>query len=129
MEIFKAQGTDDTPDVVLDPNTGHFKLTGKSFSEDVAGFFEPILDWLEKYAKSPAEKTIVELKLIYFNSASSKLLLDILLKLEEMVTTGHDVLVKWHYAEDDEDMQDAGEEYADIVEVEFEHISYELPLR
>lgn len=129
MEILKEQGTDDTPDVVLDPNTGHFKFTGKSFSEDVAGFFEPILDWLALYAKSPAEKTVVELKLVYFNSASSKLLLDILLKLEDMVSAGHDVLVKWHYAEDDEDMQDAGEEYQDIVDVEFEHISYELPLR
>ena len=129
MDIFKAQGTDDTPEVVLDPTTGKFKITGKSFSEDVAGFFEPILDWLEGYAKTPAQKTEVELKLVYFNSASSKLLLDILLKLEEMVSNGHDVLVKWHYAEDDEDMQDAGEEYADIVDVPFEHISYELPMR
>lgn len=129
MEIFKAQGTDDTPEVVLDPSTGHFKITGKSFSEDVAGFFEPILDWLVVYAQSPSKKTLVELKLVYFNSASSKLLLDILLKLEEMVNAGNEVLVKWYYAEDDEDMQDAGQEYADIVEVEFEHISYELPLR
>ncbi|MEN9443511.1 MAG: hypothetical protein RIS47_401 [Bacteroidota bacterium] len=129
MEIFKAQGTDDTPEVVLDPNSGKFKITGKSFSEDVAGFFEPILDWLDLYAKHPNKKTEVELKLVYFNSASSKLLLDILLKLEEMVSAGFEVLVKWHYAEDDEDMQDAGEEYADIVEVPFEHISYELPMR
>lgn len=129
MDIFKAQATDDTPEVVLDPSTGIFKFTGKSFSEDVAGFFEPILDWLDEYSKSPSAKTEVELKLVYFNSASSKLLLDILLKLEDMVNNNNDVLVQWHYAEDDEDMQDAGEEYADIVDVPFEHISYELPMR
>ena len=61
-----------------------------------------------------------------FNTASSKLLLDILMILEEMKDNGHDVLIKWHYPEEDEDMEEAGEEYADIVEVPFEQVSYTI---
>ena len=32
------------------------------------------------------------------------MLLDILLKLEEMYESGKEVLVRWHFPEDDEDM-------------------------
>ncbi|MBR2886883.1 MAG: SiaC family regulatory phosphoprotein, partial [Bacteroidales bacterium] len=76
--------------------------------------------------QNPLEKTVFNFKLEYFNTASSKLLLDVLLKLEDMYDAGHDVLVKWHYPDDDEDMEEAGEEYADIVEVPFEQVSYSI---
>jgi hypothetical protein len=56
----------------------------------------------------------------YFNTASSKLLLDILIALETMYENGKDIVVHWFYDEDDEDMLEAGEEYADIVDVPFE---------
>jgi tRNA(Phe) wybutosine-synthesizing methylase Tyw3 len=46
------------------------------------------------------------------------------MKLEDLTKKGSEVLVKWHYPEDDEDMQEAGNEYADIVEVPFEQIPY-----
>ena len=46
------------------------------------------------------------------------------MKLEEMHEDGNEVLIKWFYPEDDEDMEEAGEEYADIVDVPFESISY-----
>ena len=51
------------------------------------------------------------------------MLLDVLMKLEELHQNGKDVLVKWHYPEDDEDMKEAGEEYADIVDIPFEQIA------
>ena len=35
---------------------------------------------------------------------------------------GHAVVIRWHYHEDEEDMREAGEEYADIVEIPFEYI-------
>jgi len=50
--------------------------------------------------------------------------MDILMMLEEMHEDGHEVLAKWHYPSDDEDMEEAGQEYAEIVEIPFEHIAY-----
>ncbi len=126
MQVIKIKGTDDTPNVLLDRDNEIFEISGRSLPEDVAAFYEPILDWLDAYADSPLEKTVFNFKLEYFNTASSKLLLDILLKLEDMCDEGKDVLVKWHYPDDDEDMEEAGEEYADIVEVPFEQVAYSL---
>ena len=126
MEVIKIVETDDTPSVTLDVANEIFEISGRSLPEDVAVFYEPILDWIDRYSEEATGKTIFNFKLVYFNTASSKMILDILLKLEEMHEAGKDVLVRWHYPEDDEDMEEAGEEYSDIVDVPFEQISYSL---
>jgi hypothetical protein len=124
METIKIAGTEDTPKVILDPENNAFEISGRSLPEDVASFYNPVLNWLEEYIENPKDKTEFNFKLVYFNTASSKLLLDILMKLESLHEKGNEVLVKWHYPEDDEDMEEAGEEYSDIVDVPFEQISY-----
>lgn len=126
MQAIKIKGSDDTPNVILDKDNGIFEISGRSLPEDVAAFYEPILEWLEDYAENPLDKTVFNFKLEYFNTASSKLLLDVLLKLEDMFDDGKEIMVRWHYPDDDEDMEEAGEEYADIVEVPFEQVSYTI---
>ncbi|MDP4186682.1 MAG: DUF1987 domain-containing protein [Bacteroidota bacterium] len=124
MDIIKIAGTEDTPNVVLDAGNDIFEISGRSLPEDVTLFYDPILNWLDEYTKHPNPVTTFNFKLEYFNTASSKLLLDVLMKLEVMKQNGNEVLVKWHYPDDDEDMKEAGEEYADIVDVPFEQIEY-----
>jgi hypothetical protein len=124
METIKIQGTEDTPKIMLDADNDFFEISGRSLPEDVSAFYEPVLNWLNEYAENPNSKTVFNFKLTYFNTASSKLLLDILMKLEEMHEKGQEVLIKWHYPEDDEDMAEAGEEYSDIVDVPFEQVPY-----
>ncbi|NBC83101.1 MAG: DUF1987 domain-containing protein [Bacteroidetes bacterium] len=124
MEAIKIQGTEDTPKIILDADNDFFEISGRSLPEDVTSFYEPVINWLDEYAESPKDKTVFNFKLVYFNTASSKLLLDILMKLEEIHENGNDVLIRWHYPEEDEDMQEAGEEYADIVDVPFEQVGY-----
>ena len=124
METIKIQGTEDTPKVILDKEKETMEISGRSLPEDVASFYDPILNWLDEYASAPNKKTIFNFKLVYFNTASSKMLLDILMSLEDIATNGSDVQINWYYPEDDEDMEEAGEEYSDIVDVPFEQVSY-----
>lgn len=119
MEALRIQATDETPSVILDPAQNVFEFTGKSLPEDVTSFYGPVLSWLDEYDKSPRPKTVVDFKLNYFNTASSKLILDILFKLENIHQSGTEILIRWHYEEEDEDMKEAGEEYCDLVEVPF----------
>lgn len=124
MEAIKIQGTEDTPKIILDADSDFFEISGRSLPEDVTSFYEPVINWLDEYAENPNDKTVFNFKLVYFNTASSKLILDILMKLEEIHENGNEILIKWHFPEDDEDMEEAGEEYADIVDVPFEQVSY-----
>ncbi|MFW6224205.1 MAG: DUF1987 domain-containing protein, partial [Bacteroidota bacterium] len=81
MDVIKIKGTEDTPTIILDTEREIYEISGRSLPEDVAVFYDPVLNWLDEYAESPNEKTEFTFKLTYFNTASSKLLLDILLKL------------------------------------------------
>ena len=125
METLRLEQTDDSPQVILDQEGNQFELSGKSLPEDVIDFYQPLLSWMGKYRESPNAKTEFNIKLIYFNTASSKLILDILMILEEMAEEGHEVLVRWHSMQSDEDMQEAGKEYEEMIDVPFEHSSYE----
>ena len=124
MEIYKIESTEDSPHIVLDRESNILKISGRSLPEDVNTFYEPMISWIEEYAKDPLDVTVFNFKLTYFNTASSKIILDILTQFEEMIEEGHEVMVRWHYPEEDEDMMEAGEEYSEMVDVPFEMVSY-----
>lgn len=125
METLRIEQTDDSPQVILDQEDNQFELSGKSLPEDAVEFYKPILDWLNAYRQEPLPLTLFNLKLLYFNTASSKLIMDILLIFEEMILESHEVVVRWHSLKSDEDMQEAGKEFDEMIEVPFEHITYE----
>lgn len=125
METLRLEQTDDSPFVMLDKENYRFEISGKSLPEDVVDFYQPVLDWLNSYRSEPNSNTEFSFKLIYFNTASSKLILDILMTFEEMVEEGHNVLIKWLSLKSDEDMQEAGKEYEEMVDVPFEHVTYD----
>lgn len=124
MDSLIIKEMDDSPQVSFSHQNGKLEISGKSLPEDVSAFYRPIIDWLNNYAQKPQPETELTFKLTYFNTASSKLILDILTVLEKMKEDGKNVLVNWYYPEYDEDMRDAGVEYSEMVDVPFKHFSY-----
>jgi hypothetical protein len=124
MEPLDIQGTNDTPKVILDVENDIFEISGRSLPEDVVSFYQPVLEWLEEYKANPLDYTEFVFRYIYFNTATSKLIQDILFKLEELFEADHNVQVMWFYEEDDEDMLDSGEEFMENTDVPFELIGY-----
>ncbi len=120
MDKISIEGTEDTPMVTLDKGGNLFEISGRSLPEDAAAFYAPILSWLESYASDPLGETKFNVKLEYFNTASSKLILDVLTKLEDI----DNVTVNWYFHDDDEDMEEAGEEFSELIDVEFELIPF-----
>ncbi|MDF9799809.1 hypothetical protein OKW21_005072 [Catalinimonas alkaloidigena] len=120
MEILNLEGTEDTPKIILDKANGIFEISGRSLPEDSAEFYQPVLDWLETYAAEPNPSSEFVFKLEYFNTASSKLILDVLSKLEDI----SGAKIHWYFHEDDEDMEEAGQEFSELVEVDFEFSTY-----
>ncbi len=100
-----------TPAVTLNVTDQVFEIKGRSMPEDATEFYEPIIMWLREYSKNPVKGIDLSVKLDYFNTTSSKMILEIF-KIMESVE-GHKIL--WHYFEDDEDMQDAGEDFQYII--------------
>lgn len=125
MDVLNIAGTSETPAVMFNGNSGTFELSGKSLPEDVKEFYNPILKWLSQYCATPQPKTVLKMRMDYFNTASSKMILEVFEILNDLHSKGNSVVIEWNYHEDDEDMQDAGSDYADMLEMPFEMKSYQ----
>jgi len=114
------EGTNKTPLVNFSLQTGVLELGGKSIPENSFGFYQPLLNWIDEYSQNPQTKTDVKITLEYFNTSSSKCLLDIFRKLSALHQTGKsNVEVFWYYEEEDEDMMEAGQDYESLVDLKF----------
>ncbi len=122
MESIYIESTPKTPLVRFDEEKGVVEIKGRSIPENSIEFYKPLVDWLDIYAKSPLVKTIVNVQLEYFNTSSSKCILDVFKKLEGIHKSNHEVVINWYYEEDDEDMLEAGEDYESIIRVPFKMI-------
>jgi hypothetical protein len=118
METMNFEPTTKSPEIVFNSD-GNLKLSGRSIPEDAKTFYIPAMEWVKEYAKNPAINTRMEVRLEYFNTSSSKCILDIFKVLEGMFKAGRNVEIVWYYEEDDEDMLEAGEDYESIVRVPF----------
>ncbi len=122
MEPISIEGTAKTPTVKFDSQSGVMEIKGRSIPENSIEFYKPLVDWLDEYAKSPKDLTQVNIQLEYFNTSSSKCILDVFKKLENIHKGKSEVIINWYYEEDDEDMLEAGEDYESIIRVPFKMI-------
>ncbi len=109
----------ETPEIILDKRSNTFRFTGKSLPENPLTFYHPVLNWIDQYSFEPNPLTKVDFQMMYFNTSSSKIILDILKRFEVIKKSGHKVEINWIFREDDEDMQEAGEIYSERVDVKF----------
>ena len=119
--------TSSSPKVILDADKKEFEISGESRPSDVAGFYGEILTWLDNFNNHLSRQNIgselfvFNLNFEYFNSSSAKYILDLCKNLAKIRSSGHNVLVKWHYKEDDDDMLEAGKEMSRIAKLKFDY--------
>lgn len=125
MENLQLEGSAKTPQVNFDSQNGKLMLKGRSIPENSIEFYKPLNDWIDSYALEPIEVTTIDIKLEYFNTSSSKCILDLFKKLEKINGAKTEVSVNWYFEEDDEDMEEAGEDYQAIIKLPFKMIEVE----
>ena len=120
MNDFKINAGTKTPHLHSDFQAGTIEMKGKSIPENAVEFYRPVFEWLDAYIQQPRPETHVTVQLEYFNTSSSKCLLDIFRKLESLHTSGKSlVTIHWLYEAEDEDMMEAGDDYQTIVKIPF----------
>lgn len=100
-----------TPYVSFNLDSGLFEMRGSLLPTNSFGFFDAVFSLVDDYLKKPASKTEIKIELDYFNTSSSKLLLQFFMKFEILVAKGDEVYLHWRYETDDHDMLDAGKTY------------------
>jgi hypothetical protein len=128
MNKFYLEETEFTPEISFDIDARKFNFKGVSRPEDVFKFYHPAIDWLKEleqniYSHSDAKYNIptinIEFHLTYFNSASSKMLLQILESFKRIQDEGIEIKIDWYYDENDEQMFDDGTDLSESVGIPF----------
>lgn len=111
LNIKGEKGTYITPTINFSADTGICEIIGESFLEETSKFYSPIVDWIKSFITTTNKEIIFSIKLTYFNTSTSKWILNILNTLKNHEIKGGKVTVNWYYYEDDIDMQDDIEDY------------------
>lgn len=115
----------DTPSVILDKDNNQFELAGRSLPEDANEFYAPILDWAKYYIQRPNPITELDVKLDYYNSASARQILDLIIEFTQVIEHNAVLRINWYYETEDELMKEAGEELSNLAGQSFKFIEVE----
>jgi len=110
MEDLFIKGTESVPLVSFKIN-GEIKLEGRALVEDAFKFFQPLITWAKEFN---GDEVNIEINLEYFNTSVSKQLLD-LFRTFDGNPNNRVINVKWLYEEGDDEMQEPGEIYEDLL--------------
>ncbi|MCD6180290.1 MAG: DUF1987 domain-containing protein [Bacteroidales bacterium] len=126
MKELILNGTKQTPYVNFNAETGKLELSGRSIPENSFEFYNPLLEWITEYGTNALAITNMKVYLEYFNTSSSKYILEVLKRLKEInELDDKEVKVEWCYDEDDEEMMETGEDYEDVTGLHFTYTEIE----
>lgn len=124
MKDYILDASIQTPAIHFSRETGLMVISGRSIPDDPESFWGGIVEWFDKYLADPHPQTEFRIDLEYFNISSSKRILFLLYKLNEITERGLSAKVQWFYREADEEMYEVGQDYAFMVKVPFEFKEY-----
>lgn len=114
MSEFYRKETHRTPKIIGSIQKGEISIVGRSLPEDAKEFFLPFRDWLLELFVSDTKEINVYLEIEYFNTATSKIIIDMLLSLEKL-RVNKSVSVIWAYDEDDLEMEETGHDFVSLL--------------
>jgi hypothetical protein len=104
--------TDISPLVDFNPTENFFLLEGASYPEDPIIIYKQMMDFSNEYINLKPQSLRFDVKVSYFNTASSKLFLQLLKFLSKHI---ENLTINWFYEEDDEDIRDFGDDLKTFI--------------
>ena len=104
--------TEKTPSVRFNKQTSVLDISGKSLTENAFEFYKPLLEKIKEYINAPCEQTTVNIKFEYFNTSSSKSMMDLILAFEPLQKQGK-LTINWFCESDDDEMFEVAEDFKD----------------
>ena len=119
MENLSVEQELKTPKLDFNYTKGELLIEGISVPENTIDFYSQFVFWIKEYVQVP-KKTTFNIKLEYFNTSTSVVLLNM---IRELKILGQELLtINWYYETEDIEMKEVGEDYAKMVELDFNFI-------
>ncbi|UXX81229.1 DUF1987 domain-containing protein [Reichenbachiella carrageenanivorans] len=114
MEKFLSTPSHTTPYIYFNPENEILEMKGNSTLINAREVFSELYTALGNFKKSIYPKLKVNIQLEYFNTSTYKCLLDTMICLKEIKSTGKNIVVTWYYNIEDEDALEHGEDIAQL---------------
>ncbi|MBF0457324.1 MAG: DUF1987 domain-containing protein [Nitrospirae bacterium] len=121
MKGLAIDATKSTPWIYFDQENNILEINGESYPENTSEFYEPLFKWLDmRLGELHEESFTINIALKYFNSSSSKILMNLFERLEKYSERGKNIAVNWIYDKADESCLEYGEEFKeDLTTLKF----------
>jgi len=119
---FHIDRTETSPQIDMDLDQGVLDFIGRSLPHNSEQFYSRVYRWIEEYLQEPKVETVVNMKLDYLDTSSSKHLYNIFQKLDAVSERGQHVQVNWHFETGDDEMAETGKDYESLFKLDFAFI-------
>jgi hypothetical protein len=129
MEILQIAKTEFTPEVSFNPATNELNFEGVSRPENASEFYTRVIDWVTSYESQLYKNHVlggkkfdvnISFNFSYFNSASSKMIYQLLESFRRINMMGYNIKIAWYYDEGDDQMLEDGEELSEALDINFD---------
>ncbi|NJL14371.1 MAG: DUF1987 domain-containing protein [Microscillaceae bacterium] len=125
--ILEARQDDfSTPAIRFNLEKGIFEMEGESFLENTFEFYAPVFEWLKEWKQKWQGTAVFNFKFTYFNSSSSKALLQIMAYIRDYAERGEPVAINWFYPDDNPDLLQEGEDFMETLNIPITFIPFEV---
>lgn len=114
--------TETSPQIDLDLEHGMIEFVGRSLPANSEDFYSRVYRWLDEYLKQPHKETVVNMRMDYLDTSSSKHFFNIFDRLNTVNERGQKVHVKWHYESGDEEMAETGKDFQSFFNLDFDFV-------
>lgn len=126
MENLVIKASSFTPEIKCDYKNNKIEIKGESYPENTADFYTPLFNWVNEYlSQLKGQQVIVNIDLYYFNSSSSKMMLDFFDLFDQASLKGKRIDINWFYEQDNEDNLEYGREYQE----DLEHLTFNFIIK
>ena len=108
-DVIVVQKTKITPEVKYDNGDNSANVTGESCPENAIAFYRPLMEWVRSRI-SKDRSLLLQFEYTYFNTTTTKQLIELFDMLDAYYRDGYDVFVAWYCPKNDTDMEEVGEE-------------------
>lgn len=125
LEIKGESGVFYIPNVSMNATSGVCNISGESYLEDTDEFYNTIIKWIDQYRVEVKKSITFNFRLTYFNTSSSRGILNVLRTLKDYEDSGAQVEINWYYPDDDDSIAEEAEDYMVSTGLKINMFSFE----
>jgi len=114
-----------TPYILIDEEKSYMRFEGRSFHENVVEFYGEVNNWLDAYLEKDFGVFTFDFEMNYFNSSTSKLLHNMLTKMDNCAAGNKKVIVNWITTEDNDIIIECGEDFQE----DFNNLEFNMKIK